>query len=325
MTHLSVVIPVYKAQDCLDELYSRLVTSLEKITTNFEIILVEDCGGDASWEKITYLANTDPRVKGLQFSRNFGQHYGISAGLDYCDGDWVVVMDCDLQDQPEEISKLYNKAQEGFDVVLADRGKRSDTLKKRLFSWCFYKFFNFVSGINYPGQVGNFRIISRRVVDNYRNMREQLRFFGGLINWMGFPTAYVTVSHAERFAGESSYNFRKLWKLAWEIIIAYSERPLKFSIKLGFIISGLALIFGIYIFTKSLIYGTSVQGWSSLMVSIYFIGGIIIWILGIIGLYLNKIFDEMKKRPLYIVKEFANLMKQKHIDIYNPADTIERS
>jgi dolichol-phosphate mannosyltransferase len=302
MPHISVVVPVYKAENCLQELYARLKDALEVISSDFEIVLVEDCGGDRSWEIIVELAHLDPRVKGLQFSRNFGQHYGITAGLDYCDGDWVVVMDCDLQDRPEEIPRLYAKAQEGFDVVLARRGKRKDPPLKRLTSWLFYKVFNYLADLNYDAEVGNFRIVSRRAVESFCQMREQLRFFGGLIDWMGFPTASIDVLHEERFAGRSTYTFRKLWKLASETIIAYSDKPLRISIQLGFIISFLAFIFGLVILLKALIYGTSVMGWSSLFVSLYFLGGIIISILGILGVYLGKAFDETKKRPLYLIR-----------------------
>jgi len=183
MSHLSVVIPVYKAEKYLHELYTRLKESLEIISDDFEIVLVEDCGGDHSWEIIQELAKQDPRVKGIQFSRNFGQHYGITAGLDHCNGDWVVVMDCDLQDRPEEIPRLYQKAQEGYDVVLARRGKRKDPLLRQLTSYLFYKVFNYFTELEYDGEVGNFRIISRRVVENFRLMRENLRFFGGIIDW----------------------------------------------------------------------------------------------------------------------------------------------
>jgi polyisoprenyl-phosphate glycosyltransferase len=303
MPHISVVIPVYKAENCLDELYQRLKSSMETISEDFEIILVEDCGGDRSWEKIVELAKKDPRVKGLQFSRNFGQHYGITAGLDNCDADWVVVMDCDLQDRPEEIPRLYAKAQEGYEVVLARRGKRQDPILKRLTSWLFYKVFNYLADLNYDAQVGNFRMISRKVVENFRLMREQLRFFGGLIDWMGFPTASIDIQHDTRFSGNSTYTFYKLWKLASETIIAYSDKPLRLSIKLGFFISFLAFSYGIYIFFRSLIYGSVVTGWSSLIVSLYFLGGIIISVLGIIGIYLGKTFDEAKKRPLYVMRK----------------------
>jgi len=302
MPHLAVVIPVYRAEDCLHELYRRLTLALEPLTADFEIVLVEDCGGDRSWEVICELARRDPRVKGAQFSRNFGQHYGISAGLDLCDADWVVVMDCDLQDRPEEIPRLYAKAQEGYDVVLARRIGRKDPWLKRMTSRVFYSCLNYFAEINYDSEVGNFRIVSRQVVDCFRTMRERLRFFGGLVDWMGFATAWIDVAHAERYAGESSYNFRKLWKLASEAIVAYSDKPLRLAIRFGFGISFLAFLYALVVVYRVLAYGSPVEGWSSLIVSLYFLGGIIIAILGIIGLYLGKTFDEVKQRPLYIVK-----------------------
>ncbi len=303
MIKLSVVIPVYKAENCLQELYRRLCNSLAQITDNFEIILVEDCGGDKSWDVIEDLAKNDPRVIGIQFSRNFGQHYGITAGLDHCRGEWVVVMDCDLQDRPEEIPRLYAKALEGFDIVLADRGKRQDGLIKRITSQIFYKIFSYLLGTDYNGNTGNFRIISRKVVNNFLLMREQLRFFGALVNWMGFSTATIEVKHANRYAGQSTYTFNKLIKLAADAIIAFSDKPLRLVIKLGFLISLFSFVIGIYILFKALFHHSAVLGWSSLIVSIYFIGGIIIGILGIIGIYLGKTFDEIKKRPLYIVNK----------------------
>jgi dolichol-phosphate mannosyltransferase len=298
---ISVVIPVYKAENCLVELYSRLKTALEKISLNFEIVLVEDCGGDRSWQIIEELSAKDPRVKGLQFSRNFGQHYGITAGLDHCDGDWVVVMDCDLQDRPEEIGRLYDKALEGFEIVLANRGERQDPPLKKLASKLFYKLFSYLAEIDYDGNSGNFRIMSRKVVENYRLIREQLRFFGGIVQWMGFSTTSIYVEHSERFAGGSTYTFAKLWKLAMETIIAFSDKPLRLSVRFGFLMSFLSFFYGAYILASALMYGSSIAGWSSLIVSIYFIGGVIISILGIIGIYLGKTFDESKKRPLYIV------------------------
>ncbi len=302
MPIISIIVPVYKAENCLDELYRRLVAALETITPDFEIVLVEDCGGDRSWEIIERLSAQDERVRGIQFSRNFGQHYGITAGMDYCNGDWVVVMDCDLQDRPEEIPRLYAKAQEGYDIVLARRGKRQDPLLKRCTSWLFYKLFSYLADIEYDAQTGNFRIMSRKVVGNFRRMREQLRFFGGLVQWMGFPTASIDVEHAERLEGNSTYTLAKLWKLASETIIAYSDKPLRLAIRFGFTMAFLAFCYGVYIFTRALFYGSPIEGWSSLIVSLYFIGGIIIAILGIMGIYLGKTFDESKKRPLYIVR-----------------------
>ncbi len=300
--HISVVIPVYRAENCLDKLYLRLKTALERISPDFEIVLVEDCGGDDSWGVIERLAGADSRVRGVQFSRNFGQHYGITAGLDHCRGDWVVVMDCDLQDRPEEIPRLYAKAQEGYDIVLARRGVRRDAPLKLMISQIFYKIFSYLADIEYDGEVGNFRIMSRKVVNNYCRMREQLRFFGGLVQWMGFPTASIMVEHAERFEGKSTYTFFKLWKLASETIIAYSDKPLRMAVRVGFVMAFFSFCFGAYILIRALIFGSPISGWSSLIISLYFIGGIIISILGIIGIYLGKTFDESKKRPLYIVR-----------------------
>jgi len=302
MNHISVVVPVYRAEHCLDELYRRLNAVLESISPDFEIVLVEDCGGDNSWQVIERLAAVDPRVRGIQLSRNFGQHYGITAGLDICQGDWVVVMDCDLQDRPEEIPRLYAKAQEGYDVVLARRGARQDPLLKRITSRLFYKIFSYLADIEYDGESGNFRIMSQKVVVNFRRMGEQLRFFGGLVQWMGFPTASIEVEHSERFEGKSTYTFAKLWKLASETIIAHSDKPLRLAVRFGFFMAFFSFFYGAYILGRALFYSSPIPGWSSLIVSLYFIGGIIIGILGILGIYLGKTFDESKKRPLYIIR-----------------------
>ena len=305
MAHISVVIPVYRAESCLEELYRRLKAVLEPLTADFEIMLVEDCGGDRSWPLIVELAQRDPRVKGIQFSRNFGQHYGITAGLDRCNGDWVVVMDCDLQDRPEEIPRLYAKAQEGHEIVVARRGKRSDPLLKRFSSWLYYSVFSWLADMDYDPQAGNFRILSRKVINNYRNMRERSRFFGSLINWMGFPFTSIDVQHDERFAGDSSYTFGKLWRLGAETIIAYSDKPLRLAVRLGFFIATCAFLYGIYILFRALFHGSPVTGWSSLIVSIYFMGGVIVAILGILGIYLGKTYDETKHRPLYVINHMT--------------------
>lgn len=300
--HISIVIPVYKAENHLGELYQRLKAALETISLEFEIVLVEDCGGDNSWQVIERLAMDDRRVRGIQFSRNFGQHYGITAGLAYSQGDWVVVMDCDLQDRPEEIPRLYAKALEGYDIVLACRGSRSDPLLKRMGSWLFYKIFSYLADIEYDGDSGNFRIMSRKVVENFSLMGEQLRFFGGLVQWIGFPTSSIEVEHAKRYDGKSTYTLAKLWKLATDTIIAYSDKPLRLAVRIGFVMAFFSFCYGAYIFSRALFYGSSVPGWTSMIVSLYFIGGIIIGILGILGVYLGKTFDESKKRPLYIIR-----------------------
>jgi len=170
-----------------------------------------------------------------------------------------------------------------------------------------------LADIEYDGESGNFRIMSRRVVANFCRMREQLRFFGGLVQWMGFPTASIQVEHAERFEGKSTYTFSKLWQLASETIIAHSDKPLRLAVRFGFMITFLSFLYGIYIFWHALFYGSSIPGWNSLIVSLYFIGGIVIAILGIIGIYLGKTFDESKKRPLYIIKR-ATFDEQTPVD-----------
>lgn len=301
MPHISVVIPVYQGEHFLDELYRRLKISLEILTQDFEILMIEDAGKDRSWEMIVNLSKKDPRVKGIQFSRNFGQHDAITAGIDHSTGDWTVVMDCDLQDRPEEIPRLYARTQEGFDIVLAKRRKRKDFWFKILCSHLFYKMLSQLSGLSYDEQVGNFRVISRRVVENLRLFREQLRFFPALVTWLGFPTSSIEIQHDERIRGQSAYTFRKRLSLAASAIISYSDKPLRLCIKFGFVISILAFIYGSYVVFRALVHHIPIPGWGSLISSLYFIGGIIITLLGVIGVYLGKTFDETKKRPLYVI------------------------
>jgi dolichol-phosphate mannosyltransferase len=317
MPHISVIAPVYKSAACLNELYSRLCATLLKISSDFEILLIEDCGEDGSWELILELAKQDCRVKGIQFSRNFGQHYGISAGLDYCSGDWVVVMDADLQDRPEEILNLYSKAQEGFDVVIARRKDRTDSFGKILMSKLYYKVFNYLADLKHDDETGNFRIISRQVVMNIRQISERLRFFGGLVSWVGFPTAYIDVKHEYRFKGGSSYTFGKLIKLALDIVIAHSDKPLIITVRLGLMISIFSFLYGLYLLFQGLYGNVRVPGWHSIIVSIYFIGGIIVFTLGIVGVYVGKAFDEVKKRPLYVIRKTTFMKKiSAEMDIY---------
>ena len=303
MAHISVVLPVHNEEAILDELHRSLRAALGLITEDYEIVFVDDGSRDRSWQTIQSLVRTDRRVKALRFSRNFGQHYSITAGLDYCNGDWVVVMDSDLQDRPEEIGSLYAKAQEGYDVVVARRGQRRDALLKRLTSRLFYVIFSYLTDTHYDSQVGNFRIVSRRVVENFRDVREQLRFFGGIVDWMGFPHTGIPVQHGERFAGRGTYNFRRLWRLAQDIVIAHSDKPLRLVVRLGFLISLSSFVYGVYVVWHALVHRVGVAGWSSLIASVYFLAGIIISILGVIGVYLGRTFAEAKHRPLYIVRD----------------------
>lgn len=299
---LSVVSPVYRAEACLHELHRRLVASLSTITDRFEIVLVEDGSPDQSWSIIEQIAAADPRVRGVQLARNFGQHHAISAGLAESRGKWVVVMDCDLQDRPEEIPALYARAREGFDCVLARRARRQDRWSKRLGSWAFYKIFNYLTDLNYDGSVANFSIVRRRVVDEMLRLGEATRFYGGFLAILGFKKAFIDVQHDPRFSGESSYTFMRLMRLASNVILAHSNKPLRLCIEAGMLLSGLSFLAAVGYFLHTLTHGTPVMGWPTLIISIYFSTGAIIFTLGVIGLYIDRIFAEVKRRPLYVIR-----------------------
>jgi glycosyltransferase involved in cell wall biosynthesis len=302
---VSVIVPVYFAEKCLPELWSRVRTVLEEYNVTFELILVDDDSPDKSWEIICGLCASDSRITGIRFSRNFGQHYGITAGLDRSRGDWVVVMDCDLQDSPEAIPELYDKALEGYDIVVARRAERKDSLLKRIPSHLFYKLFSYLTDLEYDGAVGNFRIMSRQVVMNLTKMRENLRFFGAQVQWLGFKKAAVDVRHSSRFAGQSTYTIGKLIALATETIIAFSDKPLRLAVRFGFLMAATSFCLGFAIVVRALAYGTPVLGWSSLIASLYFLGGLNITLLGVVGTYVGKTFSESKKRPLYVIRDVA--------------------
>lgn len=303
MARLSVVIPLYNEAAVVPELCQRVKNVLDVLVQDYEVIFVDDGSADDTWSRVRQFAATDARFRGLRLSRNFGQHHAITAGLDHCDGDWVVIMDGDLQDQPEDIPRLLHKAEEGFDVVLARREYRSHGLFKRLSSRFFWLVFNYLTGMHYDERVGNFRIISRRVLESVRAMREQLRFLGGLVKWVGFPQAEIAVRQAARTYGKTAYTPARLWRLAQEIVVAWSDRPLRLAVRLGFAVSGLALVYGTYVVIRALIRGVPVPGWSSLIVSLYFLFGLTFVILGLIGSYLGYTFAETKRRPLYVIMD----------------------
>ena len=305
---ISIIVPFYKSEKTVEPLYEALRVLEERIPgERFEFLFIEDCGGDGSWEMLADLASRDHRVKAVQFSRNFGQHYAISAGLELSSGDWGIVMDCDLQDNPDEIPRLYEKAMEGYDIVCARRGRRKDPLWKRCTSVFFAKTFSWLSGMKYDPEVANFRIVSRKVIDAYCSMGEKLRFFGGHLQWLGFQTAYIDVEHGARHDGKSSYTLRKLINLAVDTIIAYSDKPLRLSIKAGFMMACFSFFYALYLGYRKLVLDIPVEGWTSIMVSMWFLGGLIIANLGVIGIYLGKVFDETKKRPLYVISKRINI------------------
>ncbi len=307
MQFISIVSPVYRAEKILPELVSRIKKNLEKITDNYEIILIEDCGPDNSWEKIEELAKIHPEIIGLKLSRNFGQHYAITAGLDHAKGEWVVVMDCDLQDQPEEIEKLLSKAKEGYDIVLARRYARQDGFFKKLFSKLFYRTLGYLTGSEQDETVANFGIYNRKVIKSIVSMRESIRFFPTMVKWVGYKSTKLNIEHSTREEGKSSYNFFRLMNLAMDIILAFSDKPLRMVVKTGLIIAGLSVVFSIYTLVQWY-YGMIIEiGYTSLIVSIWLLSGIIISTLGIVGLYVGKTFEGVKNRPIYIIDKTTNL------------------
>ncbi len=300
---ISVISPVYLAERCIDELIARLMTTLEKIAWDIEIILVEDASPDGSWAKIEESTKKDPRIMGLRLSRNFGQHSAITAGIEQASGEWIVVMDCDLQDQPEEIPKLLEKAKEGFDIVLASRKLRRDGFIQSLVSRMFYRVLSFLTGVCFDPTVANFGIYHQKVIHAITKMPEKIRFFPALINWVGFRSTKISVNHAARTHGKSSYTFKKRLKLALDIILAYSDKPLRFIVALGLLISSAAFLLGAYVFYRYITGQIDVLGYASLFVSLCFFSGVIITVIGMIGLYVGKIFDGIKNRPSYLIME----------------------
>lgn len=298
---ISVVIPVYKAEGCLRELHRRLVESLESLHLIFEIIMVEDCGGDDSWRVIEELSARDSRLRGFKLSRNFGQHHAITAGLDQVRGDWTVIMDCDLQDKPEDIRRLIDKTREGYDVVIARCMARRDPWAKRITAAFFYRVFSWCAGYRYDNGARSFRIMSKCATEALRAMREQMRSLAPLGSWIGFSSCYLEVAQEPRHSGRSSYNWRRLLALAFRNIVAFSDKPLRFSISIGFAMSSCAFVYGLYSLIRALILDIPVPGWSSLITSLYFIGGLILANLGVLGVYIGKTFEEAKGRPLYLI------------------------
>lgn len=300
---ISVVIPVYRCSKSLKKLYDRLKRTLLKITDNFEIIMVNDASPDDAWGIIKELSQQDNRVKGINFSRNFGQHYAITAGLERAKGDWIVVMDCDLQDQPEEMVKLYNKAQEGYDIVFGQRENRQDSFLKKLGSKWFYKLLSYLTNTKQDSSIANFGIYSKSSIDAVLSMGDKLKCFPVMIRWVGLKSSTVTIKHASREEGKSSYSLSSLISLSIDIMLSFSDKPLKLAVKSGFIISTLSFVISLVILIKALATDYIVPGWASTIMSLWFLGGLIIMVLGIVGIYVGKTFSQVKDRPLYLIQE----------------------
>ena len=306
MDKISIVSPVYRGEKMVSELVRRNVESVSTITDDYEIILVNDASPDNSWDEIVKQCALNPKVKGINLSRNFGQHYAITAGLSYAKGDWVVVMDCDLQDRPEEIPNLYRKAMEGYDIVYARRMNKKFGYWKKLSSTLFHKMYDWLSGMKTDESIGNYGIYSKKVIVEYNKMKETSRSFGSLLFYLGFKSSVIEVEHAERLDGRSSYSIRKLLKLSFDVMISNTNKPLKFAVVLGFMMAGASFSLALYNIIAKLVGWIEVQGYTTTIFSIWFVGGVLLVMLGIIGLYVGKIFDQVKERPLFVVSEKIN-------------------
>ena len=300
---LSVVSPVYRAELVLEELVERISNSIPSAFNSFEIILVDDFSPDKSWQKIEEISKRNNNVRGFKLSRNFGQHYAITAGLNQVKGDYIVVLDCDLQDQPEEINKLFIESQKGYDIVLARRYERKDSLYKKTVSKLFYKTLSYLTGTKQDATVANFRIYSKQVINEVVKLEEKIKYFPTMVKWVGFSTSYVNVEHASRSEGKSNYNLKKLLNLALDIILAYSDKPLRLIIKFGLSIALISFIMVIYVLFEKITGKVSVSGYASLIISIWFLSGCLLTTLGVVGLYIGKIFEGVKNRPSYIIEK----------------------
>lgn len=302
---ISIVSPVYRAEGVVAELVSRITTAVESLGVDFEIILVEDGSPDKSWEAIATECNRDSRVRGLRLSRNFGQHRAITAGLDHARGRWTVVMDCDLQDRPEEIPRLYARAQKGHNIVVASRHGRTDGLLKRLSSSLFYRTLGYLTGTKQDASVGNFGIYSQRVVQEICGMRESIRYFPTMVQWVGFERHRMPVEHAARTQGNSSYNWTKMFQLALDIMLATSDKPLRLTVQLGFIVALIGLLMAAWTLVNWWLGNLTSNplGYASLFFSLWLLSGFTLITLGMVGLYVGKTFEGVKNRPIYIIRE----------------------
>ena len=299
---ISVVIPVYNEQENLSELYRRLKTVLEEnLQVTYEIIFVDDGSKDNSWTIIEDLHDHNKAVKGIKFSRNFGHHIAITAGIDHTHGNFVVLMDGDLQDPPEEIPKLYEKSKEGYDVVCAIRKTRKDTVLKKLASKCFHGLFKILANVEIDPNTGIFRLMSRQAVDAFNKCREKSRFIAGLMSWTGFSHVGVETMRDARYAGKTKYSFYKSMILALNSITAFSYFPLRIATYIGSMVALLSFLVGNLMLIKKIFFGIPIMGYASLMVAITFIGGVQLLMIGIMGEYIGRIYTECQDRPLYIL------------------------
>lgn len=306
---LSIVVPVHNEEKSLGELKENLIRVLDGGGFDFEVIFINDGSQDRSLEIITQIHRQDPRFKLISFTRNFGHEVATTAGLDFAQGDAVVIMDADLQDPPELIPQMLSKwKEEGYEIVFARReSRKGETWLKKVSAFIFYRFMEHVLKAPIPKDAGDFRLIDKRVALSLRNIRERNRFMRGLVTWTGYRMTSIPFERNPRKFGRTKYNFPKLFKLAWDSITAFSTLPLQIITFAGMLISFLSFSAIIAILVIRFVFHHAVEGWASLMVSVFFLGGIQIFILGVIGEYLGRIYVESQQRPLYIIDKTLGL------------------
>lgn len=306
---ISVIVPVYNEAVILPELYHRLHDAVEPLTSDFEFIFVNDGSSDNSRQELQQLAAADSRCYYVNFSRNFGHQIAVSAGLDVCRGKAVVIIDGDLQDPPELIPELYAKYREGVDVVYARRrARKGESLFKLLTAKWFYRILRSITTVDIPLDTGDFRLIDRKVVEGLKRMPEQNKFLRGQIAWLGFSQDQVLFDRDERKHGKTGYSIGKMFKFALDGITGFSDKPLQFVTKLGFFFSGVSFLIILFAIYSHYILHQTITGWTSLIISSMFIGGIQLISIGIIGEYISRINVNSRQRPLYVVDE-SNIEK----------------
>ncbi len=310
MAEISIIIPIYNEEGNIFLLYERLHTIIQKLGVSFELIFVNDGSKDQSMFLIKQLAEKDNRVKFVNFSRNFGHQVAVSAGLDASSGLSVVIIDADLQDPPELILDLYAKLKEGYQVVYAKRKQREgETFLKKFTAKTFYRILKRITSVDIPVDTGDFRIMDRKVVDVLKAMPEKNKFLRGQISWIGFNQTFVEYDRNERNAGQTGYTYRKMFRFAMDGITSFSSFPLKVASVLGFAVSGISFFIMLYALYVRFVNGHYVEGWTSLMISVLFMGGVQLICIGMIGEYLSRMSDNIRNRPLYIVSE-TNIPKK---------------
>ncbi len=304
----SIVSPVYGAATLLVELVSEIEKAVSSLTPDYEIILVEDHSPDNSQEIIRQIAASNPKVKGLFLSKNFGQQLAINAGLDAATGDWIVTLDCDLQDTPAYIVDLYHKALEGYDIVYASRQNRQDNTIKKIGSKYFNRLLGYLTEMQQDESIANYVLYSREAVLAMKSMGDYRRYYPLMNHWVGFRCCKLPIPHAERTDGrKSSYTMRKRLNLALNTSVAFSTKPLRLIVYVGFILVALSMLFGIGLIAHYLLSEIKVSGWLTLFVSLWFIAGVLIMLMGIIAIYVGEIFIQCKNRPSYIVASTVNI------------------